>query len=322
MNTDIIGAIDKIANKLESMNLLKEAYDLDVISNTIEKIALDQYYNMSLTDLSKAIKYDVSARLFLLNNFKKTLEYIFEKYFNKPLMEIFNKGKYTNKNEILSDIIQDISQIRGKFWEEFSDFITEKGYTDDQLKTYIPNLMRKMMSFKNVLIDFYRRYNKEYSKEVPFDHQGLLSKEILTESNPQEVISIINESLSKDPEGKKAILYWLVPQVGDARFLLNTGITEEEIRNIENISIKTGHSVLTEADVGNLMGISNRDARNLLKRAKRKIKEYLSRKEIKREDLKEDFPEQWQRGQKPISEEIPFKEASGSILRYLASIEL
>lgn len=57
--------LDNLSDNLQSSDLLKEAYELDRISNSIDIMAADSYSRMNLKDIISSIREDEAARFTL-----------------------------------------------------------------------------------------------------------------------------------------------------------------------------------------------------------------------------------------------------------------
>ena len=334
MYTKISSLLDIVANKLESKGLLKEAFELDRIADSLDRYdifdtsiytyryAADIYRGMSSYELSQKSREDQGARLALLYRFKPNLISLFNRISPVPFNKAFTSGGYNNPDEVFLDLIDNISNAGGQFWPSFSDFIEKKKKTEDSVDTIdrlIGGIISKGKHFEWPVKDFIRDYKtKGYSRDIPYDHQGMLSKEVLTELSPQKVVDFINHTFTEDPI-RKAAMYYMYPTMHNIDRLKNTGLNKDDINKLDHylagkgVAGKTQLNLLGHKDLSNLLNIDINKAFSLLNHIKNKIRSGVKDKKLKKEDFTSEFPERWQIGQKPVTDEVPFRKGANTL---------
>lgn len=207
-----------------------------------------------------------------------------------------------------------------KFWEDmYTNFLEIYESNKDKEEHEILKIMGRYIntgklsvSLRNKVLDFIESNKKHRKERVPFDHQGMVSKEEITEIQPQKLIDLINQF--KSPEVKELAYYYVAPLLGDLSLLKDVDIEEKKILEmngeIERSGLRGHNLTFNDKQLAKLTGKTERDVFLLKIKMKRAIKDIIDRGKLKKEDIKEDFPESYQVGLKPIHDPIRYKSSS------------
>lgn len=134
----LIKKLDSIASSIEGKGLLKEAHDLDIISNTIEKLAYNDFEDM-VEDFSKEIKNLLPV--YQPKDYRQSPQ-------RMTIVDIFT-GKGNEDNSLKSDIEKSKKIIGSKLKNLISS-----AYSSDTGEKYLSNDQEAFKKGLNLTLEF------------------------------------------------------------------------------------------------------------------------------------------------------------------------
>ena len=284
---EFTASLDDMADSLESKGLMKEAFELDSVSNSLDffmKLAAKMSDTMYELLSDAANKGDDAAKETFLYKIKgKIYPSLHKKMKDRLKLTLDNIG--SSDEETLSEFITYLREKNPSMWTsllKYVDGIKEKE-GEEGLDDKIKAVFLGGPSLYHHFIRFVKTPRKRDDPIAPKNSSPLLTGDLkspqdLKEMNPKKLVESIKKYFPK-PVQKKTILYYLAPVVGDLS-KLNTGLSDEEIGKVKKLLVgREKRTPLSQPEIETLIPEAKK---NEVQSIMRKMKDFFGYERKKR----------------------------------------